>query len=231
LKIERPHWKLTRDALCLYDRARVESRLCEWIDEFMPRAQVPLKGKPELPELALYQRRIDLLLSRMLPPWYGHDGWRIAQESFGGCMCHSFLNEYVSENRVDGVARGAAWVCTEVDALLGCLREFDQLFAMFEFSHDPGDRAASVATVIDQVFSIVGERTNYNGAWQRYVIDGVRWLFDGLALDAPPVLVALVETTVNGLSDACVAPPLAERYRLSQDLGVIVAHATLDTAR
>lgn len=223
----RPAWREVDEALARYDRAALWSRVHEWMDEFLPRRIVRVKGQVQMADLPTYQRRLDLLLTRSLGAFYGYRGWRVANETFGGCFCHSFLHEYGVEPRVDGVERAASWVLDETDALVRCLREFAFAFREVPLSDDPGDRAASMSLAIDRVFTAVIDASACNAAWPRYVSDGVLWLFDHRSIETPPVLVDLVDDSVSALCDEPTAPAHEARFRLCDDLAAVAVFASL----
>jgi hypothetical protein len=222
----RPSWADVEASLDRYDARALDAAVRAWIDEFMPRNIPWKKGRAELRDVAVYQRRLDLVLARHLGPWYGHRGWRVSNESFGGCFCHSFLGEYASNPRVDGVARATAWVLAEVTALTRCLREFSLVFRQFGHPHDPGDRAVSLAATIDQVFDAVIDGTACTGAWHRYVVDGVVWLVDHRSIEAPPVLEALVDASVSASCEDYLPVSKGVRYRLCDDLSTVLVLAS-----
>lgn len=227
----RPLW---RDVEASLDPTRIDAlrgAVRDWIDEFMPR-NIPLrKGRAELRDVAIYQRRLDFVIARHLGPWYGHRGWRIANESFGGCFCHSFLGEYVGPSRADGVERATQWVVAEVGALTRCLREFSYAFQLFGHPPDPGDRAAAIATTLDHLFEAVIDGTACNGPWHHYVVDGIGWLTDVREIEHPPVLEALIEATVASSCGDFIPTPRSERYRLCDDLSTVLVLASQESAR
>lgn len=226
----RPRWSEVESALARYSPGLLEVRLRQWMEEFLPRPVQKAKGRYELPDLELYQRRIDLLLSREVGAWYGHRAWRAGNESFGGCFCHSFVHELASEARPEGVRRAAAWVTTEVGALARCLREFGQIYAQFPRGGDPGERAVALSFAIDQVFQVVIDATSCVGVWQPYVADGVAWLFDQRGFEVPAVLMDSIDYSVDALCADATAPPPRERWRLCDDLAGIVVLASTDGA-
>lgn len=217
----RPPWRDVTASLDRYDERAARAAVTEWIDEFMPRHIPRVKGRAVLRDAGTWHRRLDHVLARAVGPWYGVGAWRVGNESFGGCFCHSFVSEYVTEPRREGVRRGAAWVLSEVDAMRACLREFGLVFAQFDDPRDPGDRAAAMSATLGQLFDTVAERTSCNSAWHRYVVDGVAWLLDARSIESPPVLHALIEASIAGeCSDFLPVPRLA-RNRLCCDLATV----------
>ncbi len=227
----RPPWRDVEASLDLTQISVLRDAVRDWIDEFMPR-NIPLrKGRAELRDVAIYQRRLDFVVARHVGPWYGHGGWRVANESFGGCFCHSFLGEYVTPSRSDGVERATEWVVAEVGALTRCLREFSLAFRLFGNPLDPGDRAAAFATTLDHLFEAVIDGTACNGPWHRYVVDGIGWLTDARGIERPPVLEALIDETVTSSCGDYLPMPRSERYRLCSDLSTVLVLASQEAPR
>ncbi len=222
----RPPWRDVATSLDRYDRGALHHAVREWIDEFLPRNVPRRKGRAELRDLAVYQRRLDLVVSRAAGVWYGCRGWRVGNESFGGCFCHSFLSEYTAAPRGEGVLRATEWVVAEVDVMVRCLRDFDLAYRLFGMPADPGDRAAALAAAVDRVFEAVASATACNAAWHRYVVDGVAWLLDHHAIEAPPVLGALIDASVSASCADFIPAPARERYRLCDDLAAVFVTAS-----
>lgn len=223
---QRPSWRDIESSLERYDARVLGDGVREWIDEFMPRNIPRNKGRLELRDVAVYQRRLDLVVSRHAGAWYGHRAWRVSNESFGGCFCHSFLGEYVGSPRADGVLRATDWVLAEVEALRRCLREFAAIYRQFGYPEDPGDRAIALAASIDQLFDAVIDGTACNGAWHRYVVDGIAWLIEERSIESPPVLEALIEAAVTAECSDYLPTPSATRYRLCDDLSTVLVLAS-----
>lgn len=223
---QRPSWRDIESSLERYDARVLGDAVREWIDEFMPRNIPRNKGRPELRDVAVYQRRLDLVVGRHAGVWYGHRAWRVSNESFGGCFCHSFLGEYVASPRAEGVLRATDWVLAEVEALRRCLREFAAIYRQFGFPEDPGDRAVALAASIDQLFDAVIDGTACNGSWHRYVVDGIAWLIEERAIESPPVLEALIEAVVMSECSDYLPTPSATRYRLCDDLSTVLVLAS-----
>ncbi len=222
----RIHWRDIEAALPRYDAAVLHDRVHAWIDEFMPRNVPRRKGRSELRDMAVYQRRIDLVIGRELAPWYGFRGWRIGNESFGGCFCHSFLTEYAVEPHREAVNRATAWVLAEVDVMARCLRNFGQVYGQFGLPDDPGDRAIAFASTLDQLFDVVSEATACNAAWHRYLVDGIGWLLDARGIETPPVLESLIDASVSAVCCDFLHAPRDDRYRLCNDLSTVFVLAS-----
>jgi hypothetical protein len=220
----RPAWQTIENSLASVDLRSLEQAVADWLDEFMPRVIPRKKGRPELRDLAMYQRRLDLVVSRHLGLWYGWHGWRIANESFGGCFCHAFLSEFCAEPRQDGVQRAAVWVVAEVRTMLQCLRDFQFYFSLFQPSKDPGDCASAMSATMGHVFETVITATACNAQWGRFVTDGCLWMLDDCAVESSATLDSIFGEAIQGLCSEPLQPSPEARYRLCDDLAAVVVH-------
>jgi hypothetical protein len=86
--------------------------------------------------------------------------------------------------------------------------------------------AETLAASIDQVFDAVVDGTACNGAWHRYVVDGIAWLVEERAIESPPVLEALIEAAVSAECSDYLPTPRSTRYRLCDDLSTVLVLAS-----
>jgi hypothetical protein len=223
----RPRWTDVVASLEAYRPAAAEAAARDWIDEFLPPVERRERGRLSLPQQGLYQRRLDVILRRELGAWYGHGGWRVGNESFGGCFCHGFVRELSTTPRPDGVRRAARWVVDELDAMARCLRALAMAFTLFDGGDDPAERAVHLSLAIDHVIDTVHDATASTGPWHRYVVDGVAWLFEHHGIEQPRALVDMVGKTLEPLCSGPEAPTLDDRHRACDDLAGAVVLATL----
>jgi hypothetical protein len=222
----RPRWTDVVASLGAYSPTAAEAAARDWIDEFLPPVERQ-RGRVSLPQQGLYQRRLDVILRRELGAWYGHGGWRVGNESFGGCFCHGFVRELSTTPRPEGVRRAARWVVDELDAMARCLRSLAMAFTLFDGGDDPAERAVHLSLAIDHVIDTVHGATASTGRWHLYVIDGVAWLFEHHGIEQPRALVDMVGKTLEPLCSGPEAPTLDDRHRACDDLAGAVVLATL----
>lgn len=222
-----PPWRDVLASLRAYRPEAVGETVRAWLEEFAPRNIRRVRGRYELPDAALWQRRIDLVLARAVTPWYGRRGWRVAGDSFGSCVCHSLAAELAVTPRATAIRHGTEWVLRELAPLVRCLRAFESVYALSRWPEDADERAVGVALSIGHVLDAVLEHSSAAGPWQTYATDGVLWLLDHHRLPRPPVLVDLVAQTVEGLGAVALAPGDAERHRACDDLAATVTFAAM----
>lgn len=222
----RPPWSDVAASLDRYSPFAAEMAAREWIDEFLPAVTRREKGRLALPDQAVYQRRLDVILRRELGAWYGHGRWRVGNESFGGCFCHGFLREYAAEPRAAGVRRAARWISDELDAMARCLGSLRTAFALSDGGADPAERAVRLSLAIDHVIDVVHDATGAAGEWHPFVCDGVAWLFEHRGVERPDALAALAGQMLAPLCAGPGAPPGA-RHRACDDLAGTAVLASL----
>ncbi len=224
---ERLPWERVERAVRAFAPAALEARVHEWIDEFAPPDLPRVKGRPVLPDLGTWRRRVDLTVGRGAGEWYGRGPWRVGNETTGACLCHGFAFELATTPRSLGVARATAWVLDEVQALARYLRALSAAFELVEVGRAPEERAVRLSLALSHALEVTVEHTACAGAWAPFALDAVAWTLDRHGVVAPPVLRALVEATVTPLCEPSRTPPRARVDRLFDDLAAVVVHGGL----
>lgn len=162
-----PPWSSVREALARYDEERLREALRALLARSLPTFDA-----------------LHAALREALGCWYdGSYAWRVGNESFGGCLCHSPVRRLAGA--VDGQPQSTPeealeWVVLEVRALRDALRSFEALFATVPRGLEGEAQRRSLEAATNALIDDLVERTGCSESWYRYVGDGLRWLGDHL---------------------------------------------------
>jgi hypothetical protein len=112
-------------------------------------------------------------LRELFPHWYDRGGWRVGNETFGGCWCHSLPTALTS-----GPAAAAAWIDAEVATMLRALRGFAPHIERVEHWSERATRVLAAHEAVGHLVNVMVENDWLSESWYRFADDGVRWMLN-----------------------------------------------------
>jgi hypothetical protein len=124
-------------------------------------------------------------LTALFPHWYGRRGWRVGNETFGGCFCHSLPGALSA-----GPREGAKWVTTELEHMLSALRQWAPHIARVEQCESRAERPMVAHEATLAMIDVMIDSGWLSESWYGFVDDGVRWMLHaatGLSPNERPI--------------------------------------------
>lgn len=170
-------------------------------------------------DFAAQQRIHDSLRERLVaifPHWYGRQGWRVGNETFGGCTCCSFPRAIGG-----GPDEAAKWVATELELMRAAVCGFAPIVRRVAAWEDPATRPGAVQNAVGDVVDVMIDNGWTSESWYQFADDGVRWLLS-VATELPPSAPVLCELgSYNFAFTSWTGPSATDKARFAEHVAAL----------
>ncbi len=98
--LPRPSWPQVRESILRYEATALKPRVRAWLEQHTPESWTG-KACRSVPTQDLYALLLPLhqFLFTEVGTWLAESSWQVGNESFGGCVCHSFFQAVAASPR------------------------------------------------------------------------------------------------------------------------------------